>query len=130
MTGLSLRDLLPRVANELCDENYGASRDALPTATIFVKLVGVPNPTIRGDRYVVPGGRGVQIAYTRLPSGMQLIPAFAARLATHRFRLARRAKACIAHLGATTQPDPGRDGPTGENPRRPRRVYALMTWRR
>jgi hypothetical protein len=50
----------------------------LPTATLFVKLVGTPESEALGAKYVVPSGGGVRIRYARLANGMQMVRASAA----------------------------------------------------
>jgi hypothetical protein len=72
------RDLVIRVADEPGGGNHAAFCQALPLTTVFVKLMGVPDPAAPGERYVVPRGTGVRLRYVHLPNGMQMIRVSAA----------------------------------------------------
>jgi len=74
----NFRSLVVRVADEPNGKNHAALCRALPAATVFVKLVGVRDPTAHGEKYVVPKGGDARIRYVRLPNGMQMVRASAA----------------------------------------------------
>src|SRR5580658_3381211 len=65
---ISLQDLVIRVANAPSNENHIAFSQALPTATVFVKLVGVPGAPAASRRFSVSPGGSVRVRYARLPS--------------------------------------------------------------
>jgi hypothetical protein len=76
--GSTFPDLVIRVADEPSGANHAAFCDALPTATVFLKLIGMPDRTAPGERYTVPKGGGVRMRYARLPNGMHMVRASAA----------------------------------------------------
>jgi hypothetical protein len=73
----AFREIVIRVADEPSAENHAAFGAALPTATVFVKLVGMKAPTVPGERYLVPAGSNVQMRFARLANGMQMVLASA-----------------------------------------------------
>lgn len=74
----TFRDLVIRVAEKPTGKSHAAFCDALRTATVFVKLIGVPDPDVPGDKYAVPKGAQVRTRSVRLGQGMQMVRVSAA----------------------------------------------------
>ncbi len=68
----SFGDLVIRVSDQPNPENYEAFCNALLTTTVFVKLAGIPEHLVPGQRYVVRGS-AVRMPYVKLPNGMRMV---------------------------------------------------------
>ena len=69
----TFRDLVIRVAEKPTGESHAAFCDALRKATVFVRLIGIPDPDVPGERYIVPKGAQVRTRSVRLRQGMQMV---------------------------------------------------------